>query len=157
MLVFAVYGFFIEGVFSWTRGVAAGTLSDAHAADRRGFIFNVPRLISAIAPLIAGSLIVGLGGYGKTASIIGLFYILGLVAVPFLPETKGKPLSEADTLAALEANHKIAADRHDLRAPRSVALAAKSDKAAPEADARHEAGHLNSRSVPLRWIRPRRP
>jgi hypothetical protein len=44
-------------------------------------------------------LIVGLGGYGKAATIIGLFYILGLVAAPFLPETRGKPLPEADTLA----------------------------------------------------------
>jgi hypothetical protein len=53
-------------------------------------------LISAVAPLIAGTLIVGLGGYGKTATIIGLFYVLGLLAVPFLPETKGKPLPETD-------------------------------------------------------------
>jgi hypothetical protein len=42
-----------------------------------------------------GSLIVGLGGYGKAATIIGLFYILGLVTVPFLPETNGKPLPES--------------------------------------------------------------
>jgi hypothetical protein len=28
-----------------------------------------------------------------------LFYILGLIAVPFLPETKGKPLPEADVLS----------------------------------------------------------
>jgi hypothetical protein len=50
--------------------------------------------------LVAGSLIVGLGGYGRTATILGLFYILGLVTVPFLPETRGKPLPEADTLSA---------------------------------------------------------
>jgi hypothetical protein len=43
-------------------------------------------------------LIVSLGGYGKAATIIGLFYILGLIAVPFLPETKGKPLPEGDAL-----------------------------------------------------------
>src|SRR5262249_15767687 len=64
-----------------------------------GFIFNTPRLISAFAPLFAGTLIVGLGGYGKAATIIGLFYGLGLLAVPFLPETKGMPLPEADTLS----------------------------------------------------------
>jgi hypothetical protein len=28
-------------------------------------------------------------------AIIGLFYILGLVTVPFLPETNGKPLPES--------------------------------------------------------------
>ena len=63
-----------------------------------GFIFNTPRLISAIAPLFAGTLIVGLGGYGKAATIIGMFYVLGLFAVPFLPETNAKPLPEADAL-----------------------------------------------------------
>ena len=63
------------------------------------FSFNAPRFISCIGPLIAGTLIVGLGGYGKAATIIGSFYILGLIAVPFLPETKGKPLPEADTLS----------------------------------------------------------
>jgi len=62
-----------------------------------GFIFNAPRLISTIAPLFAGTLIVGLGGYGKAATIIGMFYIFGLFAVPFPPETRGKPLPEADT------------------------------------------------------------
>ncbi len=66
-------------------------------ATAAGFIFNAPRLISAVAPLIAGSLIVNLGGYGKTATYISLFYILGLIAVPFLPETRAKPLPEADT------------------------------------------------------------
>jgi hypothetical protein len=44
-------------------------------------------------------LIVSLGGYSKTAMIIGLFYIPGLIAVPFLPETMGEPLPEADALA----------------------------------------------------------
>jgi hypothetical protein len=39
-------------------------------------------------------LIVSLGGYGRAATILGLFYILGLVAAPFLPETDGKPLPE---------------------------------------------------------------
>jgi len=103
LLVFAVYGFFIQGIFSWTAVWLPELFPTRMRATAAGFIFNAPRLISAIAPLIAGSLIVGLGGYGKTASIIGLFYILGLIAVPFLPETKGVPLPEADTLAEPQA------------------------------------------------------
>ena len=94
LLVFAVYGFFIQGVFSWTPIWLPELFPTRMRATAAGFIFNAPRLISAIAPLIAGTLIVGLGGYGKAATIIGLFYILGLVAAPFLPETKGKPLPE---------------------------------------------------------------
>ena len=103
MFGFAVYGFFIQGVFSWTPIWLPELFPTRMRATAAGFIFNAPRLISAIAPLIAGSLIVGLGGYGKTATIISLFYILGLFAVPFLPETKGKPLPESDTLSAPEA------------------------------------------------------
>jgi MFS family permease len=97
VLGLAVYGFFIQGVFSWMPVWLPELFPTRMRATAAGFIFNAPRLISAIAPLIAGSLIVGLGGYGKAATIIGLFYILGLVTVPFLPETNGKPLPEGAT------------------------------------------------------------
>ena len=103
LFTLAVYGFFIQGVFSWTPIWLPELFPTRMRATAAGFIFNAPRLISAIAPLIAGTLIVSLGGYGKAATIIGLFYILGLIAVPFLPETKGKPLPEADTLALAHA------------------------------------------------------
>jgi MFS family permease len=99
LLAFAVYGFFIQGVFSWTPIWLPELFPTRMRATAAGFIFNAPRLISAVAPLIAGSLIVALGGYGKAATIIGLFYALGLIAVPFLPETRGKPLPESDTLS----------------------------------------------------------
>src|SRR5499427_5012391 len=98
LLAFAVYGFFVQGVFSWTAIWLPELFPTRIRATAAGFIFNTPRLISAIAPLIAGTIIVGLGGYGRAATIIGLFYSIGLFAVPFLPETKGKPLTEADTL-----------------------------------------------------------
>ena len=42
-------------------------------------------------PLIAGTLIVALGGFGN-AAIVGLFFIIGAIGAPFLPETKAKPL-----------------------------------------------------------------
>ena len=56
--------------------------------------FNAPRWISASGPLIAGTLIVGLGGFGSAATIVGLFFIVGVVAAPFLPETNGLPLPD---------------------------------------------------------------
>src|SRR6266849_3001261 len=107
LFAFAVYGFFIQGVFSWTPFWLPELFPTRMRATAAGFIFNAPRLISAIAPLIAGTLIVGLGGYGKAATIIGMFYILGLLAVPFLPETRGKPLPEGDTLAAGEEGERM--------------------------------------------------
>jgi hypothetical protein len=36
-----------------------------------------------------------------------MFYILGLLAVPFLPETRGKPLPEGDTLALAEEGERV--------------------------------------------------
>ncbi len=107
VLAFAVYGFFIQGTFSWTAVWLPELFPTRMRATAAGFIFNTPRLISAVAPLIAGSLIVGLGGYAKTATILSLFYILGLVAVPFLPETKGRPLPEADTMPTPEAGSHV--------------------------------------------------
>jgi len=102
VLAFAVYGFFIQGCFAWTPIWLPELFPTRMRGTAAGFIFNAPRLISAVAPLIAGTLIVGLGGYNKAATIIGLFYILGLFAVPFLPETRGKPLPEGDRLALAE-------------------------------------------------------
>jgi MFS family permease len=99
LLAFAIYGFFVQGVFSWTAIWLPELFPTRMRATAAGFIFNAPRLISAIAPLFAGALIVGLGGYAKAATIIGLFYGVGLFAVPFLPETRGKPLPEPDTLS----------------------------------------------------------
>ena len=57
-------------------------------------VFNTPRLIAWIGPLISGWLIANFGGFSQAAVVIGTVYILGLVAAPFLPETRGKPLPD---------------------------------------------------------------
>ena len=44
-------------------------------------------------PLIAGSLIVALGGFGATATTVACIYLLGLAVVWLCPETRGQPLS----------------------------------------------------------------
>jgi MFS family permease len=89
-----VFGFFTGGIWAW----APVWLPELFPTRVRGtavaFCFNAPRWISCIGPLIAGTLIVGLGGYGTAATLVGLFFILGVVAAPFLPETNGKPLPE---------------------------------------------------------------
>jgi MFS family permease len=96
---FAVFGFFIQGTFSWTPIWLPELFPTRMRATAAGFIFNAPRLLSAVAPLIAGTLIVALGGYARAATIMASFYVLGLLAAPFLPETMGQPLPEADTLS----------------------------------------------------------
>jgi MFS family permease len=94
-----VFGFFTGGIWAW----APIWLPELFPTRMRGtavaFAFNAPRFVSWIGPLIGGSLIVSLGGYGRAATIVGMFYILGLAAAPFLPETNGEPLP--DTVAPL--------------------------------------------------------
>jgi MFS family permease len=89
-----VFGFFSIGIWAW----APIWLPELFPTRMRGtaiaFCFNAPRFISCIGPLIAGTLIVSLGGFGTAATIVGLFFILGLAVAPFLPETAGKPLPE---------------------------------------------------------------
>jgi MFS family permease len=90
----AVFGFFTLGIWAW----APIWLPELFPTRMRGtaiaFSFNAPRFISCFGPLIAGTLIVSLGGYGPAATVVGLFFILGVIAAPFLPETNGKPLPD---------------------------------------------------------------
>jgi len=94
MVCVGLFGFFTLGIWAW----APIWLPELFPTRMRGtaiaFTFNAPRFISCIGPLIAGTLIVSLGGYGPAATIVGLFFILGVVAAPFLPETNGKPLPD---------------------------------------------------------------
>ena len=95
LVAVAVFGFFTTGIWSW----APIWLPELFPTRVRGtvvaFCFNAPRWISCAGPLIAGTLIVALGGFRNAATIVGLFFIVGVIAAPFLPETKGKPLPHA--------------------------------------------------------------
>ena len=97
LLLVGVFGFFTQGIWAWAP-IWLPELFPTHLrATAVAFIFNAPRFISCVGPLVAGSLIVALGGYGRAATLVGLFFILGLIAAPFLPETRGKPLPERMT------------------------------------------------------------
>jgi MFS family permease len=103
LFLVGVFGFFTLGIWAW----APVWLPELYPTRMRGtavaFVFNAPRFISAAGPLIAGSLIVAFGGYGGAATIVGLFFLLGVLAAPFLPETRGKPLPETAGVGGLAA------------------------------------------------------
>ncbi len=89
-----VFGFFTLGIWSWPPIWLPELFPTRMRATAIAFTFNAPRFLACAGPLIAGTLIVGLGGYGPAATVIGLFFLLGFLAAPFLPETRGKPLPE---------------------------------------------------------------
>jgi MFS family permease len=94
MLLFwiSVFGFFTLGIWAWAPIWLPELFPTRMRSTAIAFSFNAPRLIACIGPLIAGTLIVRLGGYGTAATIIGCFFLLGFVVAQFLPETKGRSL-----------------------------------------------------------------
>ena len=93
LVVAAVNGFFTLGQFAWMPVYLPELFPTAVRGSAISLVFDVTRYLAAAGPLLAGWLIVNLGGVSAAASIIGLAYILGLVVTPFAaPETKGRPL-----------------------------------------------------------------
>lgn len=94
LLVAAVNGFFSLGQYAWMPVWLPELYPTRMRATGIAFVFNAPRFIACVGPLLAGQLIVLFGGYGQAATIVAMIYLLGLCAVPFLPETLGEPLPE---------------------------------------------------------------
>jgi MFS family permease len=93
LVVAAVNGFFTAGQFAWMPVYLPELFPTAVRGSAISLVFDVTRYVAAAGPLVAGWLIVNLGGVSAAASIIGLAYILGVVVTPFAaPETKGRPL-----------------------------------------------------------------
>src|SRR6516162_7988661 len=94
LLAGAFSGIFVSGQFTWMSAWLPELFPTRVRATATAFVFNAPRLISWTGPLISGWLIANFGGFSQAAVVIAMVYILGLVAAPFLPETRGKPLPE---------------------------------------------------------------
>jgi MFS family permease len=94
LVVAAINAFFSLGQYTWMPVWLPELYPTRMRATGMAFVFNAPRFIAFLGPLLAGTLIVKFGGYGPAATIVALIYLLGLCAVPFLPETVGKPLPD---------------------------------------------------------------
>jgi MFS family permease len=92
LLVTCVNGFFSLGQYSWMPTWLPELYPTRIRATGVAFVFNAPRFVAFLGPLIAGTLIVRFGGYGHAAVIVASIYVLGLLAAPFLPETRGTTL-----------------------------------------------------------------
>jgi len=94
LLAACVNGFFTLGQYSWMPVWLPELFPTRVRATGVAFVFNAPRFIACIGPLIAGTLIANFGGFGNAAVTISLIYVVGFIAAIFLPETRGKPLPE---------------------------------------------------------------
>ncbi|HPO12704.1 MAG TPA: MFS transporter [Candidatus Hydrogenedentes bacterium] len=64
-------------------------------ATGQGVCFNTGRIFAAFGAILGGQLVAYFDGdYARMGAVITLVYILGLVLIWFVPETKGKPLPE---------------------------------------------------------------
>jgi MFS family permease len=89
-----LYGFFAIGGF----GVFAAYLPELFPtrirATGQGFCWNMGRALTAIGPLMAGSLVATVGSIPMAGVAVTTIYLVGLVAIWFGPETKGLPLQD---------------------------------------------------------------
>ena len=85
-------GMLTLGQFVWMAIYPPELFPTAVRATAVSLIFNSVRFLSFLGPLFAGVLISRLGGYGATAMLFSVVYVIALAVVPLLPETKGKPL-----------------------------------------------------------------
>lgn len=95
LVVAGVNAFFSLGQYTWMPTWLPELYPTRMRATGVAFGFNAPRFVAFLGPLVAGTLIVNFGGYGNSAVLLSMIYVIGLVAVPFLPETLGKPLPES--------------------------------------------------------------
>jgi len=86
---YAVYAVYFPEIFP-TRLRSTGA----------GFCYNVARYLTALGPSALGGLTVLFGRWGyamplrPAAMTVAMIYLVGVVAVPFAPETKDRPLPE---------------------------------------------------------------
>jgi MFS family permease len=93
LLVFAfANAIFSNGQYTWMPVWLPELYPTRMRATALAFAFNAPRFIAFMGPLLAGSMIVAFGGFGKAAVILSSIYVVGLIAVLMLPETNGRPL-----------------------------------------------------------------
>jgi MFS family permease len=85
-------GAFTLGQFAWMAIYSPELFPTAVRATAVSLVFNAARFVSILGPLVSGYLITRLGGYSTSAVLFSSIYLVALCAVPFLPETRGKPL-----------------------------------------------------------------
>ena len=94
LIAACINGFFSLGLYSWMPVWLPELFPTRVRATGAAFVFNTPRFIAWLGPIIAGTLVANFGGFSSAAMTMAMIYVLGLLSAPFLPETRGKPLPD---------------------------------------------------------------
>lgn len=94
LLLLPVLGFFNNGIFSGFPIYLPELYPTRLRATGAGFCFNAGRVLASAGPFLTGSLVAVFGSFGLAVSAVGLIYAVGLLVLPFAPETRGQPLPE---------------------------------------------------------------
>lgn len=94
LILLPLLGFFNNGIFSGFPIYLPELYPTRLRGTGAGFCFNAGRVLAAVGPFLTGFLVTSLGSFGRAASAIALIYLVGLLVLPFAPETRGRPLPE---------------------------------------------------------------
>jgi len=94
MWLMPLYGFFAIGGFGIFAIYLPELFPTAVRGTGQGLAWNFARLITGFGVLGSGFLVGTLGSYPRSSAAISLVYVVGLIAVWFGPETKGRPLQD---------------------------------------------------------------
>ena len=89
-----VSGFFTGGLYSWYAIHTPELFPTRIRATAISIVFSGARYLAMAGAIVAGTLAAALGGFGKVALWFAPISLLGVVAVLFLPETRGKGLPD---------------------------------------------------------------
>jgi MFS family permease len=92
LVLTCVNAFFSNGQYTWMPVWLPELYPTRMRATALAFAFNAPRFIAFLGPLLAGTMIVHFGGFGRAAMVLAAIYVVGIVCAPFLPETRGRSL-----------------------------------------------------------------
>jgi len=95
LLVAAAFqGWFAAGQYTWMSTWLPELYPTHLRATGAALVFNAPRFVACLGPVVSGALIATFGGYSQAGLAVGSIYVLGLLATPLLPETRGQPLPD---------------------------------------------------------------
>lgn len=89
-----IYGYFVIGGFGTFAAYLPELFPTRVRASGQGFCWNAARSVTAIGPLIGGVLVGAFGSFPAAAASTASFFVIGMIAIWFGPETKGIPLSD---------------------------------------------------------------